>query len=104
VILDDVDNAQDQDVIERSHAVPRISIVPICHDPQSWFAQTPMNCSHSLDGDCYIQLQGYGTDELANILEPRANQGLAKDLVTQDQLQMIANHVAGVARFVIQSL
>ncbi|WP_394324575.1 Cdc6/Cdc18 family protein [Haloquadratum walsbyi] len=38
------------------------------------------------------------------MLEARAKQGLAKDLVTRKQLRTIANHVAGVARFGIQSL
>jgi cell division control protein 6 len=104
VILDEADNVHDHDVIERLHAVPRISVVAICHGPQSWLAQIPMNGSHSFDGDRHIQLQRYGTEELADILEARANQGLAKDLVTRDQLRTIANHVAGVARFGIQSL
>ena len=104
VILDETDNVHDHDVIERLHAVPQISVVAICHDPQSWLAQIPMNGSHSFDGDRHIQLRRYGTEELADILEARANQGLAKDLVTRDQLRTIANHVAGVARFGIQSL
>ena len=104
VILDEADNVHDHVVIERLHAVPQISVVAICHDPQSWLAQIPMNGSHSFDGDRHIQLQRYGTEELADILEARANQGLAKDLVTRDQLRTIANHVAGVARFGIQSL
>jgi Cdc6-like AAA superfamily ATPase len=64
----------------------------------------PMNGSHSFDGDHHIQLQRHGTEELADILEIRANQGLAKDLVTRNQLRTIANHVAGIARFGIQSL
>ncbi len=99
VILDEADNIHDHDVIERLRAVPRISIVAICHDPQSWLAQVPMSGSHSFDGDRHIQLRRYGTDELADILEARAKQGLAKDLVTRKQLRTIANHVAGVARF-----
>jgi Cdc6-like AAA superfamily ATPase len=67
-------------------------------------AQVPTDSSHLFDGDIHIQLRRYGTEELADILEARANQGLAKDLVTRDQLRTIANHVAGVARFGIQSL
>jgi Cdc6-like AAA superfamily ATPase len=99
VILDEADNIQDHDVIERIHAVPQVSIVAICHDPQSWLAQVPMGDSHSFDGDRHIQVQRYGTEELADILEARAYKGLAKDLVTRDQLRTIANHVAGIARF-----
>jgi len=63
-----------------------------------------MDGSHSFDGDRHIQLRRYGTDELVDILEGCANRGLAKDLVTRDQLRTIANHVAGVARLGIQSL
>jgi Cdc6-like AAA superfamily ATPase len=104
VILDEADNIHDHDVIERLHAVPQVSIVAICHDPQSWLAQVPMGGSHSFDGDQHIQLRRYGTEELADILEARANKDLAKDLVTRDQFRTIASHVAGVARFGIQSL
>ena len=104
VILDEADNIHDHDVIEHLHAIPRISIVAICHNPQSWLAQVPTDDSHSFDGDRHIQLHRYGTDELADILEARANQGLAEDMVTREQLRTIANHVAGVARFGIQSL
>jgi len=60
--------------------------------------------SHPSDGDIHIQLRGYGTDVLADILEASANQVLPKDHVTRDQLRSIANHVAGVARFGIQTL
>jgi Cdc6-like AAA superfamily ATPase len=63
-----------------------------------------MGGGHSFDGDRHIQLRRYGTEELADILEARANQGLGKDFVTRDQVRSIANHVAGVARFGIQSL
>lgn len=104
VFLDEADNVHDHDVIECLHAVPRISVVANCHDPQPWLAQVPMNSSHSFDGDRHIQLQRYGTEELADILDARANQDLAKNLVTRDQLRTIANYVAGVARFGIQSL
>jgi Cdc6-like AAA superfamily ATPase len=104
VIADEADNVHDHEVIQRLHAVPRISIVAICHDPQSWLAQVPVGDSHSFNGDRHIQPRRYGTDELSDILEARANQELGKDLVTRDQLRTIANHVAGVARFGIQSL
>lgn len=104
MILDEPANVHHHDVIERLHRVLQISVVAICHDPQSWLAKIPMGSSHSFDGDRHIQLQRYGTEELADVLEARAKQGLAKDLVTRDQLRTIANHVAGVARFGIQSL
>jgi Cdc6-like AAA superfamily ATPase len=63
-----------------------------------------MSGDHSFDGDCHIQLQRYGTEELADVLKIRAKQDLAKDLVARKQLRTIANHVAGVAWFGIQSL
>jgi len=93
-ILDEESNIHDHAVIEHFHAVPRISIVAICHGPQSWLAQVPMGDSHSFDGNRHIQPRRYGKEELANILEARANQRLTKNLVTQDQLRTIANHVA----------
>lgn len=91
-------------MIERLNTVRRVSIVAICHDPQSWLAQVPTDNSRSFDGERHIQFRRYGTEELADILEARANQVLAKYLVTRYQLRTIANHVDGVARFGIQSL
>lgn len=89
VILDEADNIHDHDVIERLHAVPLVSNVAISHDPQSWLAQIPIDASHSFDGDRDIQSQQYGTEELANILKARSNQGLEKNLVTQNQLRLL---------------
>jgi Cdc6-like AAA superfamily ATPase len=67
-------------------------------------AQLPTDGSRPFDGDRHIQIQRYGTKKLAGILKARANQGLAKSLDTRDQFRTIANHVAGVAWFGIQSL
>jgi hypothetical protein len=104
LFLDEADNVHDHDVIERPHAVPRISNVAICHDPQSWLAQVSMIGSHIFVGDQHVQLERYGTEGLANIIEARANQDLAKHLVTREHLRTTANHIVSVARFGIQSL
>ena len=57
MILDEADNIHDHDVIERLHAVLRLSIVAICHDQQSWLAQVPMVDSHSFNRDRHIQMR-----------------------------------------------
>jgi len=74
VIPDEADNIHDHDVLESLHAVPRLSIVAICHDPQSWLDQAPMGDSHSFNGDRHIQLRRYAISALADIFEARANQ------------------------------
>jgi len=61
-----------------------------------------MGGGHSSNGDWHIQMHCYGMAELADILVGSANQGLMKDFITREQLQIIANNDYNVARFVIK--
>lgn len=51
-----------------------------------------------------IQPDRYDVDELADILRPRARQGLVDDVVDEPQLRELADGAAGVARRGIRSL
>lgn len=104
VILDEADNLHDHDAIDVFRGVQYTSVVAICHDPQEWLAKVSKTGRRPFAGDHHIELERYGTDELADILQARAEQGLRPDVVTRDQLRTIADRVAGVARFGIQSL
>ena len=75
----------------------------ICHDPDAWLAQVDGRVHDRLHG-CELGLDRYGVDELADILEQRADVGLPDSIVTRGQLEDLADAVAGVARHALFAL
>lgn len=102
LVLDEADALPDTKTLKYVTRVPQVSIVAICHDAQRWLSRVPPKFSRSISGP--IRLGRYSVDELSSILRARADQGLPRHVVTDEQLQTIANEVAGVARFGIQAL
>lgn len=103
VVLDEADGLRDVTALDRLADVDGLSMVVVCHDEEDWLSRVDGDVWHRLVGnECH--LPRYGVDELADILDERARQGLAPDVVTRRQLETIADRVAGVARFGIQSL
>lgn len=101
-VLDEADDLPATDALERLADVRGLGVVAICHDPDDWLAR----CDQSVRQRIGVQLglERYGVDELADILEERARQGLAPGSVTRAQLEELADRVAGVAREGIQAL
>jgi len=102
LVLDEADALPDTETLEYVTRVPEVSIVAICHDADRWVARVPSTVRRSISGP--IELDRYGVDELSSILRARADQGLPRGAVTDKQLRTIADEVASVARFGIQSL
>ena len=103
VILDEASDIHDTKALDRLADVTGISLVVICYDAAEWLTHAPRRITHRLHGQT-LTLDRYGTDELADILEPRAEKGLEHGVVARRQLGMIADEVAGIARFGIYSL
>jgi len=76
----------------------------ICHEPTDWLARIGRDHRAQFDGDHHIRLERYGVDELLDILWIRSERGLRPDVITRDQLRHIADEVAGVARYGIQTV
>jgi Cdc6-like AAA superfamily ATPase len=102
VILDEADDLPRSKVLEDACRVFGLSMIAISHDQEQWLAPISDRVRRSIATK--IQLDRFGVDELADILERRADIGLRSGVVSREQLQRIADEVAGVARAGIQSL
>ena len=102
LVLDEADDLPSTDALGAFSTLPLVSVVVICHDPERWLADAGELARRSLS--THIQPDRYTVPELVDILQPRANEGLEADVVTQAHLEEIADQAAGVARRGIQSL
>jgi cell division control protein 6 len=103
ILLDEADDVAGTDAVGQLTAVPGVEVVVICHEPDDWLARSESSVRQYLHGG-RIELDRFGVDELADILRDRARVGLVDDVVTREQLETIADDVAGVAREGIQTL
>ena len=103
VVIDEADDLSERDVCEHL-LVPGLSIIAICHDPEDWMARASTHVRQRMHAGTHISLSRFGVTELADILEARAEEGLETGVWNRSQLEEIADAVAGVARFGIQSL
>lgn len=104
VVLDEADDVPGTDLLDHLAGIPAISVVAICHSPQKWRARLGSASPTRWGGEHHLALDRFGVDELADILDRRARQGLVPTAVRRDQLERIADEVAGVARHGIQAL
>ncbi|WP_434521316.1 Cdc6/Cdc18 family protein [Halorubrum sp. AS12] len=103
LLLDEADDVAGTDAVGQLTAVPGVEVVVICHEPDDWLARAESRVRQYLHGG-RIELDRFGVDELADILRDRSRVGLVDDVVTREQLETIADDVAGVAREGIQTL
>jgi len=102
-VLDEGDDLPATDALERLADIRGLSTVAIVHDPDDWLARCSPGVRERYHGHD-VGLERYGVDELADILEARADVGLRAGVVDREQLERLADKVAGVARDGIQSL
>jgi len=103
VVLDEASELPETSALARLGDITLVSWVAICHDPAEWLARVDEDVHRSVMGH-EVELDRYRVAELADILEPRAREGLRGDVAGRSQLETIADTVAGVARAGIQSL
>jgi Cdc6-like AAA superfamily ATPase len=102
LVLDEAEGLPSTDALDHLLDVPGLSVVAIVHDEERWLARISDDARREIDVS--IGLDRYHVDELTDILRDRATKGLAGDPVTDRQLERIADEVAGIARYGIQSL
>jgi Cdc6-like AAA superfamily ATPase len=103
VVLDEADDLPDTDVLDRLADVPGLSTCVVTHDLTRWLARLDSQADRYRQA-VHLQVDRFGVDQLADILETRAEAGLPPRVVNRGQLERIADDVAGVAREGIQSL
>lgn len=104
VILDEADDVPDSDIIDELASVPGVAIIAIAHDPSDWLARIDQQYRSQFDGEHHLELGAYETDEIVDILRPRAELGLEPGAVDDAHLEAIGDVVGGRARNAIQTL
>lgn len=104
IVLDEADDVCRTDAPDRLARLEAVSTIVICHDDDRWLTAASSSTRERLHAAPHLELERYRVTELADILERRAELGLRHGAVRRDQLEHIADHVAGVARFGIQAL
>lgn len=105
-VLDEADDLHAHSIWDHLQEHRAVSTVVITHDADDWLAAAPTPVRDQLTGTGvhHLQLGRYTVNELADILEPRAEQGLRASATNREQLERIADGVAGRARHGIQTL
>lgn len=102
VVLDEGDDLS-SDALARLADVRLLAFVPIVHEPERLLSRVDDDRVRRRLVGRELELDRYGSEELADILEPRARHGLRTG-VDDELLEEIADHVGGVARKGIQTL
>lgn len=101
VILDEVDQLEDTKVLYDLYTVPYISMVLIANRETELFHYLGDRVASRLKGSVRIQFDAYSVAELVSILESRVQWGLAPGVISQEELELIADLAAGDARVAI---
>mgnify|MGYP006282615611 CR=1 FL=1 len=105
VILDEAEGLPKMNALDRLADVPQLSTVAIVHDPNRWRSRLSKEAVSERYTDATdVEVDKFGVNQLADILRARARAGLPSGVVDRSQLEWIADEVAGVARYGIQSL
>jgi Cdc6-like AAA superfamily ATPase len=103
LVLDEADDLPEKDVLPYLHQIPLVSVIVICHDYGDWMEKLDPGLKSRLSLHP-IPLRRYDTAELADILKERREHGVIHGVVSDDQLRVIADKAAGIARLAIQTL
>lgn len=102
VVLDEGDDLPFTDAVDDLLLQTDASIIAIAHDGQDWLSQIDY---HHIRRFSHTEMERYSVDQLAHILELRAREGFFRlGVVSDEQLEYVANDVAGIARKGIQWL
>jgi len=104
LVLDEADDLPETEVIDELMSIPGVAVIAIAHDAEKWLARIDQRYRTQFSGEHHIRLDRYAPGELADILEPRAEQGLDPDGWSRSVLEDVADEVAGRARDAIQTL
>lgn len=103
VILDEVDSLADPSVLVSLHDIPNVTMLLICIRETQLRADVDGHVDDRLRSAASVELDAYSTAELVDILQARADHGLATTLGYQTA-ERIADSAAGSARSAIAIL
>ena len=103
-ILDEADQLVDTDTLYNLHRAPELTVLYIGNDERDLFEGMADRVRSRVSTGGRIDFDPYSVDELAEILEARADHALRDDTVTMRQLEAIASAADGDARAGISAL
>lgn len=98
LILDEVDQAEDEDLLRELYGIPEISTVLIANRKRDIVGTLDERLQSRLRSTATIRFDSYTNAELEAILSDRIEWGLDPDAVTDDHVTRIATAAAGDAR------
>jgi Cdc6-like AAA superfamily ATPase len=104
VVLDETDQLEEEGVLYDLHQVRNLSMVLISNKEETLFTQLDDRLVSRLHAARRIPLERYQLDELADILQQRAQAGLEKDAIDRPEIELISDLAAGDARIGIAIL
>ncbi|ELZ35397.1 Cdc6/Cdc18 family protein [Halorubrum tebenquichense] len=104
LVLDEADDLPETEALDELMSVPGVTVIAIAHDADEWLARIDQRYRGQFSGEHHVRLDRYAPGELADILEPRAEQGLDPAGWDRPVLEAVADEVAGRARDAIQTL
>lgn len=104
VILDEVDQLADTEVLYDLYSLPHVTMILIANREEELFLHIDDRVASRLRGSPRIQFQKYHVDELVQILGKRVEWGLEPGVISESELEFIANTAVGDARVAINIL
>ncbi|MWV38876.1 Cdc6/Cdc18 family protein [Natrialba sp. INN-245] len=98
VILDEVDQLEETGALYDLHRLAHVSLVMIANREDELFAGFDDRVRSRLRAGSRVRFDRYGTDELAAILEKRAEKALEPNTIGDEQLRTVADAASGDAR------
>jgi Cdc6-like AAA superfamily ATPase len=99
--LDEVDQLHDKDLLYELYRLRGLSMVLIANDQEEFFAELSNRVTSRFQTSARIRFSPYTQDELISILNDRVKWGLRQDVITDEQVEMIAGAAGGDARVAI---
>jgi len=104
VVLDEVDQVEEPRVLAQLHRMPHVHCIHIANDEDAFFGRLDERVASRIRAGEHIQLERYSKSALIDILDARAEAGLAERAAPAPRLKAIADRAAGDARAGVEML
>jgi len=101
VILDEVDQLEEKGLLYDFNRIRDLTMILIANREEDVFGAFDDRLRSRLETCARIRFGRYSLDQLVTILEDRVRWGLEPDVITESQLEAIADYSAGDARIAI---